>query len=367
MKLLKKCKKRAYTENFYARSVFLLIFCFVLINGLSAQSEPESLTAEELEYNPEYYFPSGDFWAFNMGLGMSGILVEGMSYQLVIDPRLWLSPALMVGAKAGINYSVESNHENYSDIFTFEGQVYMRWNFLRLGKPEKKVNIFLQGGLGLIAAYRGEDNPFNDVTKTRGSVLADAAFGLTIPLSPRWHIEPLVRGGFPHIFGFSITAGYKFPLPEKILYQREEVIRTQEVKVIEPNEIIKIIRIASIEFVLFGPDIGQYNLGIDRDAQQLNELVLIQTSKVLRENPNYRVRLEGHANPFTISVSEADDLMALSAMRAETIRQQLLERGVKDEQMVVVAFGGTRHATSEWDVRNRNRRVELMVIQIVSE
>jgi outer membrane protein OmpA-like peptidoglycan-associated protein len=306
-------------------------------------------------------FPDGDFWALDAGLGMSNILVNGHSFQLVIDPKLWLSPELMVGTKVGINYSAE---EDSSNILTFEGQVYLRWNFLRLGPVDKKVNIFAQAGLGMLAAYRGwGSNVFDDVTRTRGSLLADGAIGVTVPLTPRWHIEALGRGGYPHLFGASITAGYKFPLPEKIKYQKD-VERIEIVRTLAPNDIIKIIKITSIEFIIFGPDIGNYNIGIDRDAQQLNELVLNQIANDLIKNPDFRVRLEGHANPYTINHSEAEDLMALSAMRSNTVAQQLRQRGVSDEQMVIIAYGGTRTATSEWDIRNRNRRVELMVIQV---
>jgi len=326
----------------------LLLSAF-FINGLHAQTE----------------FPAGDYWALNAGLGMSNILVKGTSYQLIIDPRLWLSPPLLVGSKIGMNYS---NEENSHDILTFEGQVYLRWNFLRLGQVDKKFNIFVQGGVGLLAAYRGDDNVFDDVTMTRGSLLADAAFGVTIPLTTRWHIEPQVRGGYPHIWGASLTAGYKFPLPEKTRYQTlpARVEYVEVIRNIPPSEIVKTVKISAIEFVLFGPDTGRYNTGIDRDAQQLNELVLNYTAQVLKENPDYRVRIEGHANPFTVNVSEADDLMALSSLRANVVAEQLKERGVSDEQMVVIAFGGTRNATSEWDIRNRNRRVELMIIQFDS-
>jgi outer membrane protein OmpA-like peptidoglycan-associated protein len=334
---------RLLKEN-VIKIILLQIFLILLsIEGLYAQTE----------------FPAGDFWSLDAGLGMSDILVSGHSYQLVIDPKLWLSPPLMVGTKVGINYSAE---EDSSNILTFEGQVYLRWNFLRLGPVNKKVNIFAQAGLGMLSAYRGwGNNVFDDVTRTRGSLLADGAIGVTIPLTPRLHIEALGRGGYPHLFGASVTIGYKFPLPEKTKYQKEQI---EVIKTMQPSEIIKIIKITSIEFILFGPDIGSYNIGIDRDAQQLNELVLNQIAKDLNENPDFRIRLEGHANPYTINHSEAEDLMALSAMRSNTVAQQLKQRGVSDDQIVIITYGGTRTATSEWDIRNRNRRVELIVIQI---
>jgi len=299
-------------------------------------------------------FPAGNFWSLDAGVGMSDILVSGTSYQIIIDPKLWLSPLLTVGSKTGINYSTD-------EILTFETQVYLRWNFLRPGPANNPVNIFAQGGLGLLAAYRGSNNPFDDVTMTRGSLLADVALGVTIPLSSRWHIEPSVRMGYPHIWGFSVTAGYKFPLPQSTF------TRVDSTEAALPhNEIIRIIRISAIEFILFGPDIGRYNIGIDRDAQQLNELVLNYTAQTLRENPDFRVRIEGHANPITVHHSEADELMALSSARANVVAEQLRSRGVSDDQMIIVAFGGTRNTTNEWDVRNRNRRVELMIIQLDS-
>jgi outer membrane protein OmpA-like peptidoglycan-associated protein len=248
--------------------------------------------------------------------------------------------------------------------------VYLRWNFLRFGRePVMAIKLFCQGGIGLIAAYRGVDGPFDDVHVTRGSILADVAVGATIPFSPRWHIEPLVRGGYPHIWGVSLSAGYKFRLPEKTIYSErvEYTDRIQYVGVdrpLPPSEAIRRIIIPAIEFILFGPDIGSYNVGIDADARQLNELVLNAIAQMLNDNSELRVRIEGHANPHTINRSEVEDLMALSTMRANVVADQLKARGVRDEQILLIAFGGTRTATNEWDVRNRNRRVELMIIQI---
>ena len=341
------------------KPLFLLVLYLVAIYGSHAQTE----------------FPAGDFWSLDGGIGMSDLLVRGYSFQAILDPKLWLSPPLMVGSKVGVNFSAEENSKaSNSNIITFEGQVYLRWNFLRLGRlPEKQTNIFAQGGLGLIAAYRGTDRPFDDVTMTRGSLMADAALGVTIPLTSRWHIEPLIRGGYPHIVGFSVTAGYKFPLPRKTVYQniqnveqggKPEIEYVEIIRTLPPEEIIKRILISSVEFILFAGDIGRYNVGIDRDAQGLNELVLNSIAQSLKENPDLRVRVEGHANPVTTDPNEADELMTLSAMRANNVASQLRARGVNDEQMVIISYGGTRTVTSDHDIWNRNRRVELILIQI---
>jgi len=380
------------------KSILLVLSFLVLIGAVNAQTE--------------YDFPAGDFWSLDAGVAISNFDVRGVPVQFVIDPKLWLSPEWMVGTRVGLNYSTEA--DSY-DILTMEGQVYMRWNFLRLGdNPERTTNIFAQGGFGFMASYRGWDNPFDDVTRTRGSVLVDVAAGVTIPLSSRWHIEPSARIGYPHIWGVSLTAGYKFPLPRVAMYQMAptrvelietirtldpvigalppsigtvgaldspppnieyvEVVRTvppniqyvDVIRVLPPTEIVRRTIIPAIEFILFGPDIGSYNVGIDRDAQQLNELVLTATAQMLRDNADLKVRIEGHANPYTINRSEHDELMVLSTMRANVVAGELRARGVSDDQMVIIAFGGTRNATSEWDVRNRNRRVEMMLIKFDS-
>jgi len=355
------------TGGIIMKNIFLLITLLILTSGfLFAQSEAPQRKLLVNDAN----FPNGNFWSLDWGIGISNILIAGTSFHFVIDPKLWISPPLMVGAKASINYSTD-------EILTFEGIVYLRWNFLRF-RSDNIFNVFAQFGLGMLTAYRNntysEDSGVPAQRNTRGSILADLALGITIPLTQRWHIEPQARLGiipypfenfktFPHIWGVSVTAGYKFPLPQKTT----STSRTEYVEVIRsmpPNEIIKVIRITAIEFILFGPDIGRYNVGIDRDAQQLNELVLNYTAETLIKNPDFRVRLEGHANPYTVNVSEAEDLMALSNMRANAIADLLRERGVSDEQIVIVGFGGTRAATSEWDIRNRNRRVELMIIQV---
>ena len=330
------------------RLIFLLFVFLILITGIYAQSE----------------FPAGDFWSLGGGAGMSGFVTEGIPFQGILEPRLWLSPALMVGSRVGLNYSAEEDSTlNLSDILTFEGQVYLRWNFLRLGKnPARKTNIFLQGGLGLVSAYRGDqDKLLTTVTETRGSVMGDVALGITIPLTNRWYIEPSGRGGYPHLYGFSLITGYKFPLPQKTI-QRTEI--HEVIKTISPNEIVRRIVITAVEFVLFGPDIGRYNVGIDRDAQQLNELVLDYMAQTLKGNPNFHVRIEGHANPYTINISEADELMVLGSLRANNVADQLRHRGVSNDQIIIISFGGTRTATGEWDVRNRNRRVEMIITQI---
>jgi len=305
--------------------IFLLMFAAVF-NGLYAQTE----------------FPGGYYWSLDAGYGTTDILVKGLSNQIIIDPKIWLSPAFMVGNKFGVNYSTDK-------ILAFEDQVYLRWNFLRPGRPEKPVNLFLQGGIGILAMYKGTDTLFGDVANNRGSLIFDMAAGVTIPLTSRWHIEPSIRGGYPHIAGVSITAGYKFRFPQQ--------------KAKDGNlDVIKRMLVAGFDSIMFGPDTEQYNVDIDRSVQEHNETVLNSIAKTLKDNPGYHVRIEGHANPVTNDTAETDRLIALSIMRADTVAEKLKAKGVTEEQMVVMGFGGAKIISS--DIRNMNRRVELIVIRI---
>jgi hypothetical protein len=289
-------------------------------------------------------FPGGYYWSLDAGYGTADILVKGLSHQFIVDPKIWLSPRFMVGSKFGVNYSTDK-------ILAFEDQVYLRWNFLRPGRSEKPVNIFLQGGIGMLAMYRGTDTLFGDVKNNRGSLMFDMGTGITIPLSSRWHIEPSVHGGYPHIMGFSITAGYKFRFPQKAKY--------------ENHEIIKRISIAGVDSIMFGPNTEKYNADIEQDVQARNETALNNIAKTLKDNPGFQVRIEGHANPVTNDSAEARRLITLSVSRAASVAERLKAKGVTEDQMVITGFGGTKVISN--DTWNINRRVELIVIRVNSD
>jgi len=299
------------------RGIIIPLVLIMLSGGLFAQT----------------VFQGGDYWSFDAGFGMTDILVKGLSYQFVLDPKISISPPLMVGNRLGVNYSTDK-------ILTFENQIYLRWNFLRLGPPERTVNVFVQGGLGLLASYRGENGFFSDMSKRRGSFMVDAAAGVTIPLGPAWHIEPAVRGGYPHIAGASVTVGKKMPF------------RTEREKQVSP-----------VKAVLFGSYIGEYNVEVDNDTRERNETAVNEIAKALNKNPDYHVRIEGHANPVLNVPSENDSLMTLSKTRAGNVAALLKGKGVKEEQMVITAYGGARPVTRDKAYGSMNRRVELIVYQ----
>ncbi|MCS6965857.1 MAG: OmpA family protein [Candidatus Kapabacteria bacterium] len=81
----------------------------------------------------------------------------------------------------------------------------------------------------------------------------------------------------------------------------------------------------------------------------------------LRRRPEVRIRIEGHAdNRGTAAYNRR-----LSLQRAESVRQYLLQRGVLEHQLLVVAFGASRPiADNDTEFgRSLNRRVEIVIAQ----
>ncbi|MCA1771563.1 MAG: OmpA family protein [Halomonas sp.] len=85
--------------------------------------------------------------------------------------------------------------------------------------------------------------------------------------------------------------------------------------------------------------------------------VLNDVAERLVNNPDVRVRIEGH----TDSVGSADYNKELSQDRAESVTAYLAERGVESDRMMAEGFGEEQPvATNDTDAgRAENRRVEL--------
>jgi len=322
-------------QKIYKKYIIFVLLLSFLINFSNAQTRVDVL---DLSY-----------WVLSGGIGVNDILVDGASFGFLLDPRLSLTQNLMIGSKNGINFSTDG-------IIALETQLFLRWKFFQLDIQNKTIPVFIQGGAGFLGALKGPYKHY-DIRDSRSSLLGDITAGVTIPVNSRWFIEPSFRVGYPFISGFSITAGYKFPIPKGT--EHIEVIRE-----ISASEVIRRIMISQVEYIIFGPDISRFNVGIDADARSLNEMVINHIVQVLRENPNYLIRIEGHANPVTHEQSEIEELTALSAARANEVARILRSRGIRNEQMVVVVHGGTRVLATDHDHWNMNRRVELIIIQV---
>ena len=103
---------------------------------------------------------------------------------------------------------------------------------------------------------------------------------------------------------------------------------------------------------------------------QQSKAIILETSygelnklhALLVENPNLRIRVEGH----TDSNGRPDDLLQLSEMRAAAIKTFLLQKGINPSRIETVGYGSKKPLTnnSTDELRSKNRRVEIVITKI---
>ncbi len=134
-----------------------------------------------------------------------------------------------------------------------------------------------------------------------------------------------------------------------------------------PQEVTKAIAearlpIAQIDrgVLIWLPDQVLFETGKAEFKQELAQPYLDKVARLLTEKTDKKVALEGH----TDNVGSAEFNLALSARRAESVRQALLSRGVPQERLETASFGLTQPvAPNDTDVgRALNRRVEVIVL-----
>jgi outer membrane protein OmpA-like peptidoglycan-associated protein len=93
-----------------------------------------------------------------------------------------------------------------------------------------------------------------------------------------------------------------------------------------------------------------------------SEFVLDGLASILREHPDWRIRIEGH----TDDIGDVSANLALSERRAGAVRQALIDRlGDGPERFEVVGLGESRPVATNETLEGRalNRRVELARIE----
>ena len=110
------------------------------------------------------------------------------------------------------------------------------------------------------------------------------------------------------------------------------------------------------------------------DIVARNEKVVARIAQILNKFPDYRIRIEGHANnvgkmlgysQVRIESEEKKELIPLSTGRAELVRTMLIQNGVDARRLSVEGLGSSEPVVSFSDVENRwkNRRVEFVLIK----
>ena len=88
--------------------------------------------------------------------------------------------------------------------------------------------------------------------------------------------------------------------------------------------------------------------------------ILDEVADVLIENPNIRIRVEGH----TDSRGSAEYNLRLSQARADAVKQYLVSKGIDPSRIEAIGYGESRPIDTNRTAsgRARNRRVEIHII-----
>jgi flagellar motor protein MotB len=134
-----------------------------------------------------------------------------------------------------------------------------------------------------------------------------------------------------------------------------------DVLVIRDGDILRI-QIPSITFRAYYADF----IGIPQDRLENNIRVLRRVAEILNRFRDYRITVEGHANPVLGTArEETETLMPLSLARAEFTIEQLGGYGVSRNRLSPIGRGGTINVANPQDQANswKNRRVEFLLIR----
>jgi outer membrane protein OmpA-like peptidoglycan-associated protein len=104
--------------------------------------------------------------------------------------------------------------------------------------------------------------------------------------------------------------------------------------------------------VAFQPGSNSFTSGSD--------IVLTQIAQLLKDNPDKRIRIEGH----TDDTGPASVNLRLSQERAEAVARYLQERDVSPDQLIAKGYGSTQPIDDNQTEsgRARNRRIEISYV-----
>ena len=142
-----------------------------------------------------------------------------------------------------------------------------------------------------------------------------------------------------------------------------------DVLVLKDGDRLKI-RVPSIEFRANYADFGD----LSPETVARNEAVVARIAQILNKFPDYRIKIEGHANSVSkmlgysqakIQNEENKELIPLSTARAAMVRAMLIKNGIDIKRLSIEGLGSSQPVVSFLDAENRwkNRRVEFILIK----
>ena len=142
---------------------------------------------------------------------------------------------------------------------------------------------------------------------------------------------------------------------------RMEAVIGVDVLVIREGDLLKI----KVPSIIFRENEADF-LGLSQETVDNNLRVLRRIAQILNKFKDYKVKVEGHANPvLRTAAEERNELQPLSQKRAKAVLDKLVEFGVDAPRLSALGMGGTRPVV-RWEDRAdwwKNRRVEFILVK----
>ena len=115
-------------------------------------------------------------------------------------------------------------------------------------------------------------------------------------------------------------------------------------------------------YILFAPNSAVMS-AVSVEQAVANVEAITEVVKILNENPQYRLLIDGHANAvLNTNREERDSLRPLSQQRAEAAANFIVENFKIDRHRLIISGAGGRYTSS--NVGSDNRRVSFYFITL---
>jgi len=332
-----------------------------------------------------------------IGPEINGCSRTGFSFGGDLMIGIDLNDTFSAGLKTGF-------FDNFDTVSALETALFFRYYLPYLHVPKDIDGPFAQLEAGSVVFFERVNNKNTEISP---SFIGGLSAGWRINLGERWYAEPAVRVGYPHVWGFSVTAGIRFKKEKPIVYEhiketgkrnsvqldevREDTIEepadeepeeepiteiAEEVPEAIPEEIteeaddIKIVQDSNLRlpsYVVFRANYADFT-GLSDEIVQNNYEIIRRVAEMLNEHKDYMIVIEGHANPTTpegrARERERYKLIRLSQQRALKVLEELGKLGVSYRRMTISGEGSAKTVvpyndkTDNW----KNRRVEFILI-----
>jgi outer membrane protein OmpA-like peptidoglycan-associated protein len=304
-----------------------------------------------------------DFWPDEGFVGISpeinGYTREGFSVGGGLVLGIDLNDQFSTGLKVGFFDSLDT-------LTAFETVLFFRYYLPWLRWPKSNDGLFAQLEAGSVILL---ESGYHTNLEAFPSFSGGLSVGWRFNIGDCWFVEPVGRVGYPHIWGGGITAGIRYGNQKPVVVEQKEEIKEGDVvdnmKIISDDEGNLRLQVFSIMFRNNQADFT----GLSEETVKNNYETLKHVADFLNKYKDYKIVIEGHANPTTAEgrarEQERNTLIRMSEQRAQKVMEILKEYGVSSSRMSVVGAGFSKMLAPSNDTENKwkNRRVEIILIK----